>query len=106
MKIEKEFDAARNAWIFRPFGYIDLYNVPGLKNAMEEAEGYNVILSCEELTYIDSAGLSVLVDSLKARQEEGCFVKICRLKSYLYRIFCLANLQDSFDIREIEEAEQ
>jgi len=105
MKIEKSFDSEKNAWVFRPFGYIDLYNAPVFRAALEEARNVNIILSCEELAYIDSAGLTVLRDVLQERQAAGCFVKICRLRSYLYRIFELTGFHKVFDIQDVEEAE-
>jgi len=98
MLMEKNFDQESNTWIVSLSGDIDLYNAPELKEELTGLAGANICLDCQELKYIDSTGLGVLVSILKKCQKEDHTVCIRGLKPHIYRIFQLTNLHTIFKI--------
>ncbi len=106
MLIEKHFDEESGTWLVLPVGYIDLFGAPELKAELETMEQGNVILSCEQLGYIDSAGIQVLREFSQKKRAGGNTVKIRRLKSYIYRLFVIAGIAGQFEIEDIEEVRQ
>lgn len=81
-------------------GDIDVNSVRELKTVLEEylPSEPNIVLDCENLNYIDSTGLGVLVSTLKKVQKYGGNIKITKLKSYLGKIFNVTGLTKVFEI--------
>ncbi|MGI6664248.1 MAG: STAS domain-containing protein [Christensenellaceae bacterium] len=108
MKVEKQFDEIQNVWIVFPEGYVDLYTMPDLEEALEEipaGEG-DIVLSCEALAYMDSSSIKTLVRILQEKKEAGATVTIRKMKSYIYRLFEMTGLDKAFQIEEVEEVEE
>jgi len=70
-------------------GEIDVYTSPRVKetiNELIEKENYNLIINLEEVRYIDSTGLGVLIGALKrVREHNGSINLICtnpQIKKY------------------------
>ncbi|MGI6152819.1 MAG: STAS domain-containing protein [Christensenellaceae bacterium] len=82
-------------------GEVDVSNVGEFKKEMEEnilEYQPNIVLNCEDLAYIDSTGLGVLVSALKKAQGYGKSIKIVSLKPHLNKIFELTGLDGIFEI--------
>ena len=77
-------------------GYLDLYNVPELQKALEDEEGRNIELNCDELRYIDSAVIKLFSDTAKKLQGEGLTFRIRNMKDYILRIMEMVNVTDNF----------
>lgn len=60
----------------------------------------DVIIDCENLDYIDSTGLGVLVSALNHVKEYDGDIRIVNLKPHLVKIFRLTGLMDVFGIEE------
>lgn len=98
MLIEKKYDEQKQCWQIWLFGDIDLYNADELRAGFADVGDNDVCIHCENLKYIDSTGLGVLVSVLKAAREKGHVVSIEGLKPYIYRIFELTDLHKLFQI--------
>ncbi|HHW70158.1 MAG TPA: STAS domain-containing protein [Clostridiales bacterium] len=101
MKIERKFDDSSNSWQVKLEGEIDIYNAPELKEALtnliDEKQG-DIIIDCEDLKYIDSTGLGVLISILKKVKEYDGVIKITNLKPYINKIFTITGLDKIFII--------
>lgn len=80
------------------FGDIDIYNAQELKEGITCEKGFDLVIDCKELNYIDSTGLGVLVGILKNVRADGGDVFVKNLKPHLYKIFELTALDKLFNI--------
>lgn len=70
----------------------------GLEEKILEFKPNVVIIDGENLDYIDSTGLGVLVSALKQVKEYGGNIQIINLKPYILKIFRITGLSDIFEI--------
>lgn len=85
-------------------GELDVSNISEFREALVrgiEQKSPHVVLDCEQLKYIDSTGLGVLVAAYKKAKELGGSIQIVRLKPYLKKIFMITALDKIFNI-EVE----
>lgn len=86
----------------KPMGEVDIFTSPEFKNKLIdliEIENVNIIIDGEELEYIDSTGLGVLMSIYKKMQENNLKVKIKNLKPNIYKLFDITGLNKIFDIQ-------
>ena len=91
-------------------GEIDVYTAPKLKEelvAVIESGCANVVGDLEEVTFIDSSGLGVLVSALRrARERDGAVRVVCSRENIL-KIFRITGLDKVFPVfSDIAEARQ
>lgn len=82
-------------------GEIDVYSVPDLKDKLYQIideEALDIEISCENLTYIDSSGLGILVGALKRVKQNGNNVYISKLKDNIKKLFLITGLDRVFEI--------
>jgi anti-sigma B factor antagonist len=104
MVIEQVFNNDDNILILKISGEMDVSNVSEFKETVYqgiEKHSPDVLIDCENLKYIDSTGLGVMVGALKKSKELGGSIKIIHLKPYLQKIFTITALDKIFDI-EVE----
>lgn len=85
----------------KPIGEIDIYTSPEFKNKIMdliETKSANITIDGEELEYIDSTGLGVLMNLYKKSQEKKLYIKIINLKPNIYKLFDITGLNKVFDI--------
>lgn len=99
MTIEQKFKDSSNTWEVKLYGEVDIYNAPQLKesllNLIDERQG-NIVIDCENLKYIDSTGLGVLISVLKRVKEYDGTIGITNLKPYINKIFTITGLDKVF----------
>ncbi len=86
----------------KPMGEVDIFTSPEFKNKLIDlidTENVNIIIDGEELEYIDSTGLGVLMSIYKKMQENNLKVKIKNLKPNIYKLFDITGLNKIFDIQ-------
>ena len=101
MEIEQEYKKEDNILILKIHGEIDVSNIAVFKETLLkgiEQKTPNILLDCEELKYIDSTGLGVLVSIYKKAKEMGGSIQIIHLKPYLQKIFLITDLDKIFNI--------
>ena len=88
-------------------GEIDVYTAPKLRDRITElvADGeYHLIIDMEQVEFLDSTGLGVLVGGLKkVRAHDGSLQLICN-QERLLKIFRITGLAKVFTIHDSAEA--
>ena len=88
-------------------GEIDVYTAPRLRDKFTElvaAGSYDIIVDMQNVEFLDSTGLGVLVGGLKkVRAHEGSMELICS-QDRLLKIFRITGLAKVFTIHESESA--
>jgi anti-sigma B factor antagonist len=94
---EKENDAIK---VFLS-GEIDIYNTQKLKDELYKIvddNKTNIKMDCENLEYIDSTGLGVLVGILKKVKEHNKEIYVYNLKDSIKKLFLITGLEKLFII--------
>jgi anti-sigma B factor antagonist len=81
-------------------GYVDAHTAPEFEKAVQAVinEGrHRIIVDCEKLTYISSAGLGVFMGFIEEVREEGGDIKICGLSSKAKQPFEILGFEELFD---------
>jgi anti-anti-sigma factor len=105
MAISKQFQSNENVWVIRPSGYLDLFNLPEVREALCGTEGRDILFCCEELRYLDSAVIKLLAEVAAARRAEGHVFQMRGLKPYIYKIIEMVGLQQVFVFENGEEGQ-
>lgn len=93
---------SENALEIKPIGEVDIYTSPELKNKifdLIEEKDHDIIIDGEQLEYIDSTGLGVLMGIYKKLQEKSLNIKIVNLKPNIYKLFDITGLNKVFNIQ-------
>ncbi|KPU26461.1 anti-sigma factor antagonist [Caloranaerobacter sp. TR13] len=103
LDVKKEFSSTENAWILKPIGEVDIYTSPYFKNILLEIineKNADVILDGEELIYMDSTGLGVLISGLKKLREKGKNIILTNIRPNISKLFDITGLNKVFIIKE------
>ena len=86
--------------LIHPTGDLDAYTAPGLRAELHEATGGDgpVVVDLSDITFIDSAGLGVLVGAHRRMLEAGGRLRIVRPPTLVGRAFALTGLDEVFDL--------
>ncbi len=106
--IEKNYNESKNIWEVSVQGEIDIFNSQEFKSELLELleeKKINIEIDCDKLVYIDSTGLGSLIAVLKKTKEFGGEISLLNIKSTLYKLFKITNLDKVFSI-EGEKDEQ
>ena len=82
-------------------GYLDAHTAPEFENAVQrelEAGHKRLIVDCEKLTYISSAGLGVFMSFIEEIRESGGDIKICGAQPKVLQVFEILGFPELFDI--------
>ena len=94
----KEFEVDReqvtrrdtDVTVFRLKGYLDAHTAPRFEEAIQEtveAGGLHLIVDCEHLEYISSAGLGVLIDAYRMVQPREGGLRVSSMSAAIAEIF-------------------
>lgn len=84
-------------------GEVDIYTSKEFKERLYdllESNRTDMKIDCEELKYIDSTGLGILVGSLKKARLNGNNIYITGLKENIKKLFLITGLDKLFFIEE------
>jgi anti-anti-sigma factor len=76
--------------VMRPEGFINAHTVRMFEDALEKlvAEGrFTILLDCQGLNYISSAGLGAIMGLIESVREHGGDILLCNLHDNVYAIF-------------------
>jgi anti-sigma B factor antagonist len=82
-------------------GRVDSATAPDLEKALQElidADRHQVVLDLQDTEYMSSAGLRVLVSTLKAAKKSGGDLKLAHLAGRVKEVLDLAGLAPVFNI--------
>jgi anti-sigma B factor antagonist len=82
-------------------GFVDAHTAPQFENAIQseiDAGRNRIIVNCEKLNYISSAGLGVFMSFIEEVRERGGDIKICGLVPKVKHTFEILGFQDLFEM--------
>jgi anti-sigma B factor antagonist len=82
-------------------GFVDAHTAPQFEHAIQkeiEAGRNRIIVNCEKLNYISSAGLGVFMSFIEEVREIGGDIKICGLVPKVKHTFEILGFQDIFEM--------
>lgn len=84
-------------------GFVDAHTAPQFETAVQseiDAGHIHLIVDCEKLSYISSAGLGVFMSFVEEVRERGGDIKICGLVPKVKHTFDILGFQDIFEMLE------
>ena len=96
-----------NVSIISLSGRLDAYSANDLEEkltAMIDAAQIRMIVSLENLEYISSSGLRVLLAALKKVRKQQGDIKLSCLKPYIKEVFDIAGFTQLFNIFDTDES--
>lgn len=107
MDIKIEIKDNNDLKILAVHGDVDVYTSPKVKetiNNLIEQEFYKIVVNLENVRYVDSTGLGVLIGALKRlREHNGNIVLVCT-NPQIKKIFTITGLIKIFNIYITDEA--
>ncbi len=103
LKIRKNFDEEAGIWKMELDGEIDIYTAAELKSVFQEMfEKHKepVEINLENLEYIDSTGLGVLIGALKRLKEVDKQITLFHVKPNIAKLLNITGLNKIFVIKE------
>jgi anti-sigma B factor antagonist len=95
-------DAADQVRVARLLGEVDLHSASALSEKLDYllASDSRIVLDLDEVGFLDSTGLGVLVAArTKAIEGNGAFVLVCN-QPRIIKLFAITGLQDVFTFHE------
>ncbi len=90
-------------------GRLDALTVPSFENDLRDYLGQgsaHAVIDFEDVTYISSSGLRVLLTARRLARHQGGDVKLCRLSPRVHEIFDMVGFTQVFGIYDsIEQAQ-
>lgn len=87
--------------VIQPTGVLDVTNCSKLRTEIVEsanAGASNVLLDCQNLTFMDSSGLAALVLASQKVREVNSQLSICSIERQIKILFELSSMDDIFEI--------
>lgn len=100
-QMKPNFDIEKNRWEVEILGEIDIYNAQNVKDYLAnlvQEHAADIYMDCSNLEYIDSTGLGALVAIVKKVRSFDCNIHLLNVKSNVYKIFHITNLDKVFII--------
>lgn len=88
-------------------GFVDAHTAPQFENTIQseiDAGHIRLIVNCEKLSYISSAGLGVFMSFVEEVRDRGGDIKICGLVPKVKHTFEILGFQDIFEMLEDQSA--
>jgi anti-sigma B factor antagonist len=96
-----EQDPLESRYVVTLAGEIDIATIPALREFVAALDG-DVVVNCEGVTFIDSAGLGFFLSLHRDRQARGHHVALRRLSGNCYQLFELTGLTGYLDVEAAE----
>jgi anti-sigma B factor antagonist len=87
--------------VIAPEGEVDLYHSTRLKEQLDPViadRRPRVVIDLSAVTYVDSSGLAVFIETLQRIQSYDGFLALCGLRDNIRQIFAVARLDQVFRI--------
>ena len=81
-------------------GAVDAHTAPKFEEAVQsviDAGQHKIVVDCEKLTYISSAGLGVFMGFIEEVRDEGGDIKICGLSEKVKQPFEILGFETLYD---------
>lgn len=101
MELEIKIDQSDGLCVIALAGEVDVYTAPQLKERLiESIEGgcTNILVDLEQVGFIDSSGLGVLVGALRRVKENSGAIRLVCSRENVLKIFRITGLDKVFPI--------
>lgn len=95
LQIQSNFNDEGNQWEIKAIGDVDISTAPKLKNCLDAAlqeKKANIVLHLEELDYIDSIGLGVIIGIISKMKKDKNQIKIINPKENIKKLLNITSL--------------
>jgi len=99
LNINSLFDVNNKIWLMDVVGEIDIYTAGKLKEKLVQMLNENnesIKINCEELEYIDSTGLGVLIGALKRVKQDSKNIIIVKPRTNILKLLNITGLNKIF----------
>lgn len=99
LQINSLFDEQDNLWKVDLVGEIDILSAPKLKEeliSIYDQKQADILLRFDNLNYIDSTGLGVIIGTYGRMREKGNAIKIVNPKTNILKLLSITNLDKIF----------
>jgi len=93
--------------VIYPRGHLDAHHVERFEKEIQrmmENRVLRIIINCENLDYISSAGMGIIMGYLDEIREKSGDIKLCCVNNQVYDIFELVGFTDIYDFLRDEPA--
>jgi len=87
-------------------GFVDAHTAPQFEDAVQKAVNsgsVRIVVDCEKLNYISSAGLGVFMSFIEEVRDRGGDIKICGLTPKVKHTFDILGFQDIFEMLDDQQ---
>lgn len=110
MELEVSIEMQAGACVLHVAGEVDVYTAPRLKVALTDAADRGcapLIVDMEQVGFIDSSGLGVLVGALRRVKEAGGDLRLVCTRDNVVKIFRITGLDKVFSLfSSVEQAQE
>lgn len=103
LKVNKEYDKVTQSWIVEIIGELDILTSVDFKkelnDLLDEMES-NITLNCENLFYIDSTGLGVIIGILNRVKSNGFNINITNAQSNIDKLIKISGLDKVISVEK------
>ncbi len=95
LQIQRSFDQEKGRWNITPKGDVDISTAPVLRTALDEAyreAKANVVLHFDQLNYMDSTGLGVIIGAYGRMKEGGNDIILQNPRDNIKKLLRITNL--------------
>ncbi|NLY71829.1 MAG: STAS domain-containing protein [Clostridiales bacterium] len=95
LHIQKSFDPQKGLWEIVPQGEIDISTAPVLRSCLDEAfneEKGHIVLDFDQLRYMDSTGLGVIIGAYSRMKEKGYRIVLKNPRKNILKLLQITNL--------------
>lgn len=95
LQIQRSFNQQECLWNITPQGDVDISTAPMLRSALNEAyreEKANILLHFDQLTYMDSTGLGVIIGAYGRMKEGGNQIILSNPRDNIKKLLRITNL--------------
>jgi len=104
-KMDIDIKTINDIYVVKLRDNINFYNAPAFKSIIDNMINHNrisVILNLEEVIYIDSSGLGVLITCKNQLEKNGGLLKLTCLKESVQHLFKMMQSINLFEIHDTE----
>lgn len=95
LQVQRSFDNEKELWNISPEGDVDISTASALRIALDEAyqeKKANIILHFDELKYMDSTGLGVIIGAYGRMKENGNSITLRNPRANIMKLLRITNL--------------
>jgi anti-sigma B factor antagonist len=95
LQIQRSFDQNKKQWDIVPKGEVDISTATIFRSALEEAykeEKGNIVLHFDQLRYMDSTGLGVIIGAYSRMKDNGDYIVLRNPRENIQKLLRITNL--------------